>query len=467
MPPFTAQARESSSDSAQESREQTPLRVAAYEAYDKDLAGKSCKKSEQNENMPCEQLQDFMDQSLKTDIYGCGNTGSSDQSNSRRQPNGDDATFNTGDTGRNYNRSINDNQNGNCDRDDSENSDRRNTGDNTDGRRDSGDDTDERGDSTGRYSRDHCHSPRDTHSPDDSTDPGDDSNGCPSDRVIIEPGKDLPRPQLAPNEFVVVVINISADALSRSGDFFNRVINGDANGSAGRGGSSGGGRGYDSGSNYDNSDSGRGSSGGGFSVPRLGDLLGSLPGLGSFFGGGNDRDDRGSDSQSGGSFFPSIGDVTGLDFFGDSNDDQNNNNSDNDDADGGLLSGLPGFGSLFGGNRGGRNGGRGQGGGGGIGGLIDGLPKPPGFVDPRDLPGFIDPTELVNQLPKPPGFVSPSELLNGLPKPPGFVDPSELVRGLPKPPDPFEIAKSLPKPPSPSKVIESLKNPVKFLSGLF
>ncbi len=57
--------------------------------------------------------------------------------------------------------------------------------------------------------------------------PADSQQGC--DRIIIEPGKDSPRPPLGAGEFLVVMINVSSEQMSKAGDFISRLL-GSANG---------------------------------------------------------------------------------------------------------------------------------------------------------------------------------------------------------------------------------------------
>lgn len=370
--------------------DQAPMQQAACEAYKpgSQAAFRNNTAPDCNERMGDERMQQFLDTNLSTeDLYASCSRNTSDRSNGQNnRPSNDCDSDNRGGSDRG---SDNHNRHGRGDRDDdcgNDNSDRR------------GSDNDRRGD---RYDRDECHMPRDTHSPCDTTDlPNTRTERCPSDRVIIEPCGDRPRPPLNAGEFVVVVINVSAAQMDRAGDFIGRLLGNvfdrDSDNGSTRGGRTGfhldgiptpndilnglfGGR-----------DGGR--DGGG--IPNPGDILGGLPGIGELFGGGDD-------SQSGSSNgLPSPGEVLGS---------------------------LPGLGNFFGGGGSGRDGIR--------------IPTPGNLLG--SLPG---PGDLLGNLPGMGGGIpSPGDILGELPLP--------GLGGDGKIPMPHEIIEDAAKKP-----LKSIKN---------
>lgn len=383
-----APAKEIFEGKSQESLDQAPMQLAASDAYrpGSQTAFRNDCHPGQNEHMGDDKLQTFLDNNLAPDelFRSCsdrtgGRSGSGHSDHTRSNDRGADTTLPR--------------------------------------------DRTEPGEHNGGYTRDDCHSPRDTHNPGDTTDvPGTRNPGSPTDRVSIEPCKDMPKPPLNPGEFLVVVINVSADQLDRAGDFIGRLLNSSFNRDSRGNGGADGGNGFHLGgipspgdvfgslpgigNLFGGRDGGRDGSG----LPRPGDLLGGLPGIGELFGGGDD-------SQSG-SGIPGPGDLLGnLPGMGGSGSGFPN--------PGDMLSGLPGLGS-FGGNAGG---------------------------------GFMNPGSFFNDMP------SPGDLFSSLP------GPGDLFSSLPTPKD---VVGGLPglggdsKIPMPHEIIEdAVTKPFKSLKNLF
>ncbi len=356
---------ESFDSKIQQSPDQAPMQLAASDAYkpgSQTLFRNECH-SGQNENMGDDKLQDFLDNNLAPHDLFKSCTGQDKHKNVIEPP---DAQCHPGSG---HSDSGSDNT---APRD-------RNSGNHSDNTLPR--DRTDRGDDNG-YSRDDCHSPRDTHQPGDTTDvPGTRTPSNPGDRVTIEPCKDMPKPPLNPGEFLVVVINVSADQLDRAGDFIGRLLN--------------------SAFNRDNSNGSSGSTGGdgnGFhmgGIPSPGDVLGSLPGLGNLFGG----HDGGRD----GSGIPGPGDLLGGlpgvgELFGGGDDSQSGSGLP---SPGDVLGNLPGLGNLFGGGNHGRGG--------------SGIPTPGDILG--SIPG---PGDILSGLPGMggnSGIPTPGDLLHNMPGP--------------------------------------------------